>query len=340
MNCPRPEIRKELKSHFWAICPHFLPWAIAIFWPFFPFSTFCPFSILRQPIWLGENQKGTAGRGREKKCHDNLRQTSRQFTTWSRQLATFYDNFRLFVPLTSNVIKCHDNLRQTSRQFMTFSVPSPSSRPLLDFAGWLGVGKRAKVRGSETVCLGGGGSPREALPPPGFPTPTLFGISWNISQRAENGALDPWSLDLRLGHPRFLPQIAPKPFKIRVCGASGQKIGAPQKHLTTTNPTPRSRPSDAQAGLRHPGSMRVRLHANFGEAWRSLANPRCHLNCGPRGGTGSTKPGSGVQRFWSPLGASSPGKVLRASGEAAQGPRRGVSVFTGAGKEGGPFRGL
>ena len=30
------------------------------------------------------------------------------------------------------VIKCHDNLRQ----FMTFSVPSPSSRPLLDFAGF------------------------------------------------------------------------------------------------------------------------------------------------------------------------------------------------------------
>ena len=32
-------------------------------------------------------------------------------------------------------MKCHDNLRQTSRQFMTFSVPSPSSRPLLDFTG-------------------------------------------------------------------------------------------------------------------------------------------------------------------------------------------------------------
>ena len=35
-------------------------------------------------------------------------------------------------------------------------------------------------------------------------------------RRAENGALDPWSLDLRMGHPRFLPQIASKPFKIRV----------------------------------------------------------------------------------------------------------------------------
>ena len=35
----------------------------------------------------------------------------------------------------------------------------------------------------------------------------------------------------------------------------------------------------------------------------------------------------------------SPRKALRASGEALQGPRRGVSVFKGAGKEGGPFRG-
>ena len=44
-------------------------------------------------LFFGENQKGTAGRGREK-CHDNLRQTSRQFAT------------------------CHDNLRH----FMTTSV--------------------------------------------------------------------------------------------------------------------------------------------------------------------------------------------------------------------------
>ena len=46
-----------------------------------------------------ENQKGTAGRGREK--------MSRRFATnittiydMSRQFATFYDNFRLFIPLT------------------------------------------------------------------------------------------------------------------------------------------------------------------------------------------------------------------------------------------------
>ena len=39
--------------------------------------------------YFGENQKGTAGRGRQKKTHDNL-----------RHFATFYDNFRLFIPLT------------------------------------------------------------------------------------------------------------------------------------------------------------------------------------------------------------------------------------------------
>ena len=46
----------------------------------------------------------------------------------------------------------------------------------------------------------------------------LRGFDMATYQRAENGALDPWSLDLRLGRPRFLPQIAPKPFKIRVLG--------------------------------------------------------------------------------------------------------------------------
>ena len=40
----------------------------------------------------------------------------------------------------------------------------------------------------------------------------------NLSQRAENGALDAWLLDLRLGCPRFFPRIAPKSFKIRVLG--------------------------------------------------------------------------------------------------------------------------
>ena len=51
--------------------------------------------------WFGpEFDSAKTKRGRERKCHDNLRQPSRQFTTWSRQLATFYDNFRFFVPLT------------------------------------------------------------------------------------------------------------------------------------------------------------------------------------------------------------------------------------------------
>ena len=39
---------------------------------------------------IGENQKGTAGRGREKNRHDNLRQTSRQFTTSTRSVQTSF----------------------------------------------------------------------------------------------------------------------------------------------------------------------------------------------------------------------------------------------------------
>ena len=46
-------------------------------------------------VLIGENQKGTAGRGREKKRHDHLRQTSRQFTT-------FYDNVRRHMPCTAD----------------------------------------------------------------------------------------------------------------------------------------------------------------------------------------------------------------------------------------------
>ena len=50
-------------------------------------------------------------------------------------------------------------------------------------------------------------------------------------QRAEQGALDLWSLDLRLGRPRFLPQIAPKPFKIRGFGAWTENRGAPKTQI-------------------------------------------------------------------------------------------------------------
>ena len=35
-----------------------------------------------------------------------------------------------------------------------------------------------------------------------------------------------------------------------------------------------------------------------------MTTPGAPFNCGPRGGTGGAKPGSGVQRFWGPLGAS------------------------------------
>ena len=55
----------------------------------------CPFHCETKGRFrkIGENQKGTAGRGREKKCHDNLRQTSRQF-------ATFYNNLRHFMTIS------------------------------------------------------------------------------------------------------------------------------------------------------------------------------------------------------------------------------------------------
>ena len=43
--------------------------------------------------------------------------------------------------------------------------------------------------------------------------------------------LDPWLLDLRLGRPRFLPQIAPKPFKKGFCGLWAENRGAPKTQI-------------------------------------------------------------------------------------------------------------
>ena len=66
-----------------------------------------------------------------------------------------------------------------------------------------------------------------------------------LNQRAENGALDPWSLDLRLGCPTYLPQIAPKPFKTRVLWPLDWKSGRTKNaDSTTTDPMPQSRPSE------------------------------------------------------------------------------------------------
>ena len=48
------------------------------------------------------------------------------------------------------------------------------------------------------------------------------------SLRAENGALDPWSLDLPLGRPRFLPPNRSETIQNKGFGA-GLKIRAPQK---------------------------------------------------------------------------------------------------------------
>ena len=49
-----------------------------------------------------------------------------------RQIATFYDNVRRFIPLTKDVMKRHNTLCDNSRQIMTIVLPF--CRPLLDFA--------------------------------------------------------------------------------------------------------------------------------------------------------------------------------------------------------------
>ena len=83
------------------------------------------------------------------------------------------------------------------------------------------------------------------------------------------------------------------------------------------------------------------------------------INCGPRGGTrGGTRlrgpevlgplRGLGIRPLVSvirglgnhfPGAPKSPRKALRGPGEALQGPRRGVFVFNGPGKQGGPLTG-
>ena len=77
----------------------------------------------------------------------------------------------------------------------------------------------------------------------------------------KNGALDPWSLDLCLGHPRFLPRIAPKPFKIRVLGPLDWKSGRPKNaDSTTMDPTPDSRPSENKIAAYAVMGQRNRRH--------------------------------------------------------------------------------
>ena len=65
-------------------------------------------------------------------------------------------------------------------------------------------------------------------------------------QRAENGGLDPSWLDFAfLGRPDF-PSRGPKTLHNKHFGASGLKIGAPQKRQIQPrlDPTPHSQPSD------------------------------------------------------------------------------------------------
>ena len=73
------------------------PWAWGLF-----LSEFrdVPRKIGPQLAYVGERQKGDGGKGTGQKAS---RQFARNVTTTYdilRQFATFYDNFRLFVPLT------------------------------------------------------------------------------------------------------------------------------------------------------------------------------------------------------------------------------------------------
>ena len=72
------------------------------------------------------------------------------------------------------------------------------------------------------------------------------------------------------------------------------------------------------------------------------------VNCGPRGGTGGAKPGSGVKRFWGPLGASEIDLSLQPFGVSetpSQGPLGAAERLSGLrgdalGSQGRLFRGL
>ena len=80
---------------------------------------------------------------------------------------------------------------------------------VLDLQGkWLGAAENCR-KPQETA-----GNRRKSQEAVSTPFSHLVSPIKCCSKRAENGALDPWSLDLRLGRPRFLHQITPKPFKM------------------------------------------------------------------------------------------------------------------------------
>ena len=63
---------------------------------------------------VGEGQKGTPGRGREKQNHDNFRQffdTSQQFPTFLRHVCLFVHVTEFVIKRHKSAIKCHDNIR-------------------------------------------------------------------------------------------------------------------------------------------------------------------------------------------------------------------------------------
>ena len=84
-------------------------------------------------------------------------------------------------------------------------------------------------------------------------TPTLYTCGYHLSFwrlvfhccRAENGALEPLSLNQHFGAPRCFSPEAPTPLFWRVSERIWARIGgAPNADPTTTDPTPHSQPSD------------------------------------------------------------------------------------------------
>ena len=105
------------------------------------------FTIKVKILSTGEIQKGTGGRGRDRKCHKLSWRLSQIVVTFYDDLwrfMTFYDVLCQWNKEAEIVIKCRKlswhvvNCRKLSWRLsqivVTFFFPSPSRRPLLDFA--------------------------------------------------------------------------------------------------------------------------------------------------------------------------------------------------------------
>ena len=102
----------------------------------------CRTLCIRQMRSVGKFQKGTdGGKGQEfTTLYDNLRhlETTLRHCATLRHLITISVAFFPWHKrhkMSYSIIKRHEASYDTLRQFMTNSVPSPSSRPLLNFTG-------------------------------------------------------------------------------------------------------------------------------------------------------------------------------------------------------------